>query len=246
MGYSRRNDLAVIILAAGEGKRMKAGGAKVLAELRGRPLLSYVIETSKKLSPAHLTVVVGHEKEKVMKRFQDEDVTFVIQAEQLGTGHAVSMAKEVLDSFTGTLIVLYGDVPLVSEKTIRNLFNHHCITSSSVTLLTAVVDNPYGYGRIVRSEEGRLLKIVEEKDAALEEKKISEVNTAVGCFELPDLWRILTMLKNDNKQGEYYLTDTVEIYIKEGARVEAVQAENPVEILGVNTSEDLANLERLL
>ena len=246
MENSRRNDLAVIILAAGEGKRMKIGGAKVLAELRNKPLLSYVIETSKKLSPAYITVVVGHDRDKVIERFHDEGVLFVIQADQLGTGHAVSMAKEVFDRFTGTLIVLYGDVPLISEKTLRNLFSHHRNTSARVTLLTAVIDNPFGYGRIIRNKDGRVLKIVEEKDAALEEKKISEINTGIGCFELPGLWRILPMLKNNNKQGEYYLTDTVELYINEVAHVEAIQAENPVEILGVNTSEDLENLERLL
>lgn len=246
-------DLAAIVLAAGKGVRMRsdlpdrqAGLPKVFHPMAGKPMLSYVLETVQKLSPAKILVVVGHQREMIMDYYKDWPVTFVTQAEQLGTGHAVMQAEPYLKDFSGKVLVLAGDVPLLSEKTLRQLVEFHIKNKAALTDLTAVLEDAGNYGRVVRKENGEVQKIVEKKDASPEELKIKEINTGTFCFDSRELFPALKEVRSENAQKEYYLTDTLHIMKAKGLPVFAFPAPDPSETLGINTREELLEMEKRL
>jgi bifunctional UDP-N-acetylglucosamine pyrophosphorylase/glucosamine-1-phosphate N-acetyltransferase len=227
--------LTVVILAAGEGKRMRSRQPKVLHPLCGRPLIAYPLRASHAL--ADRFVVVAPPDTPTLRDALAPDVRVVEQRERLGTGHAVLQAKG--ECGEGTILVLPGDMPLISAETLERLVKHHRDTGAAATMLTAVVDRPYGYGRVLR-QGGRVKRVVEERDATDDEKKVSEINTSVYCFEADRLWATLAEVKPDNDQGEYYLTDVIGILNRRGARVEGVPVADPREALGVNDRKQLA------
>jgi len=239
-------NLVAVILAAGKGVRMKSDLPKVFHEILGEPMLTYVLQSVKKLSPSKIFVVVGHQRQLIMDYYKDWPVTFVTQEEQLGTGHAVMQAEQFLKDFSGDVLVLAGDVPLLSEKTLRRLIDFHVKNRAAVTDLTAELPEAGNYGRVVRKENGEIVKIVERKDASPGELKIREINTGTFCFNKEALFAALKEVRADNAQKEYYLTDTVEILKKKGLPVFAFRAENPSETLGVNTKDELVAIEKIL
>jgi bifunctional UDP-N-acetylglucosamine pyrophosphorylase/glucosamine-1-phosphate N-acetyltransferase len=239
---SKDEKLTVLVLAAGKGKRMKSDIAKVLHEVAGRPMLSYVLDRTSELGAARAIVVVGHKKESVISMLPS-GVGHAVQEPQLGTGHAVMCAENLFRDTQGDILILYGDVPLITTPTIRSLLENHRTASNSGTILTAVLDEPAGYGRIVRKAEGGVDSIVEHKDAGPEELAIKEINTGICCFKIADLLAVLTEIKDDNAQGEYYITDAVGLMRSRGMRVGAVVAANPAETEGINTEEQRAAAE---
>ncbi|MGQ9646198.1 MAG: bifunctional UDP-N-acetylglucosamine diphosphorylase/glucosamine-1-phosphate N-acetyltransferase GlmU [Thermodesulfobacteriota bacterium] len=236
-----------IILAAGKGTRMRSDLVKVLHPLLGVPMLSYPIELSLKGIQAKKTiVVVGHQAEKIKETFPDPNIHFVLQEKQLGTGHAVLQALPFLESFSGAVLILCGDVPLVKPETLRSFRDTFWRNESNLSVLTAVVEDPSGYGRIVRGPTGWLERIVEEKDASEEEKLIREINTGIFCIKVSFLLDGLKEIGKENAQGEYYLTDLVEIGRRRGIRCSAHMVANPTEVMGINTRADLALANEVL
>lgn len=239
-------NLAVIILAAGKGSRMKSDLPKVFHEILGEPMLTYTLEAVKKLSPRDTLLVVGHKRDLIMDYYKDWELKFVIQDEQLGTGHAVMRAKPFLEDFKGTVLIVNGDVPLITDQTLQKLIDFHVNNKAAATDLTAVLDDAGNYGRIIRKENGEIVKIVEKKDASPDELKINEINTGTFCFDKEALYLALAEVKAENTQKEYYLTDTIEILQKKGLPVYAFRADDPNETLGVNTKEELVGIEKTL
>ncbi|KAF0158266.1 MAG: UDP-N-acetylglucosamine pyrophosphorylase [Syntrophaceae bacterium] len=229
-----------LILAAGRGTRMKSDMAKVLHVLNGKPLLYYSLEAARKSGARKIVVIIGHQSDKVREAFPDLDLVFVEQMPQLGTGHAVMQAKEALCDYKGLTVILCGDVPLLKPETIRSLINHHQDAQALVTVLTTEPPGPHAYGRIVKNHLGDILKIVEHRDATEAERKILEINTGIYCVDTPFLFAALAQVKNDNQQKEYYLTDIVEIARREGRKVHACLTVDYVEVMGINTLEELA------
>src|SRR4030067_1172563 len=227
--------IATIILAAGKGTRMKSDLVKVLHPLIGLPMLSYPIELSLNNINAQKTiVVVGHQADQIQERFKDLKIDFAIQKEQLGTGHAVLQAIPFLQSFSGTVLILCGDVPLVRRETLRSFIDTYRENGSTLSVLTAVVEDPFGYGRILRNPEGWLEKIVEEKDASEKERMVREINTGIFCVKASFLKEGLREIGKENAQGEYYLTDLVEIAKKKGVRCTAHIVADLSEVMVVN------------
>ena len=239
-------NLAAVILAAGKGTRMKSDLPKVFHEILGEPMLSYVIQTVQKLQPQKILVVVGHQRELITNYYKDWPVEFVVQTEQLGTGHAVQQAESALRGFDGNVLVLAGDVPLLKEATLTNLVAWHDQHRAAATDLTAELPDAQNYGRIVRGADGSLVKIVEKKDASPDELKIKEFNTGTFCFDAKALFAALKEVKAENTQKEYYLTDTIEIIRKKGLPVLAYKAADAGETLGINTKDELVAIEKLL
>ncbi|MGR5298200.1 bifunctional UDP-N-acetylglucosamine diphosphorylase/glucosamine-1-phosphate N-acetyltransferase GlmU [Vibrio mediterranei] len=231
---------SAVVLAAGKGTRMYSNKPKVLHTLAGKPMVKHVIDTCESLGSKNIHLVYGHGGEMMQSALQQEKVNWVLQADQLGTGHAVDQASSYLAE-DEKVLVLYGDVPLISEETIENLLDAQ--PTGGIALLTVVLDNPIGYGRIVR-KNGPVVAIVEQKDATEEQKLIKEINTGVMVATGGDLKRWLSGLSNDNAQGEYYLTDVIAAAHNEGRAVEAVHPINPIEVEGVNDRAQLARLER--
>ncbi len=239
------NRRAVIILAAGKGKRMKSDLPKVLHTVDGRSLIRILLDTLSLLNFDRTVVVVGYGGDLVERELAGLDVDIVWQKEQLGTGHAAMMAREALSDFAGTVMVALGDVPFLSVESIRRLFQVHEETGAAATCLSAVVDDPTGYGRVVRVDGSDLLKgIVEHEEASAETLKIKEINTGLFCFDKVRLFEALEKLDNNNTQGEYYLTDTVNIMHRLGLRVAVVEAQKPDEWRGVNSLQQLAQLAK--
>jgi bifunctional UDP-N-acetylglucosamine pyrophosphorylase/glucosamine-1-phosphate N-acetyltransferase len=232
-------NLDVVILAAGQGTRMRSRLPKVLQPLAGRPLLAHVMDMAAGLTDARLHVVYGHGGDQVPARFADRQVSWVEQAEQLGTGHAVEQAMPGIAA-DATVLVLYGDVPLVRSETADSLIE---AATRGVALLTVRMDDPTGYGRIVRDRDGRVTSIVEQKDADEDERSIDEVNTGLMAAPADRLRDWLSRLDNANAQGEFYLTDIVALAVADGVPVEAVQAGDPEEVMGVNDKVQLAEAE---
>ncbi|MBN6730312.1 bifunctional UDP-N-acetylglucosamine diphosphorylase/glucosamine-1-phosphate N-acetyltransferase GlmU [Burkholderia multivorans] len=232
----------IVILAAGTGKRMRSALPKVLHPVAGRPLLSHVIATARTLQPSRLVVVVGHGAEQVRAAVAAPDIQFAVQAEQLGTGHAVRQALPLLDPAQPTL-VLYGDVPLTRASTLQRLID--AARDGRYGILTVTLDDPTGYGRIVRDASGFVTRIVEQKDATPDELKIAEINTGIIVTPTAQLAMWLGALKNENAQGEYYLTDVVELAIEAGFEIVTAQPDEEWETLGVNSKAQLAELERI-
>jgi bifunctional UDP-N-acetylglucosamine pyrophosphorylase/glucosamine-1-phosphate N-acetyltransferase len=236
---------AAVILAAGKGKRMKSDLPKVLHPIHGRPLIRYLLDRFMPIGFNPLVLVVGHKAEMVREELADYNVKFVLQAEQLGTAHAVQMAEPVLGSFDGTTLVAAGDVPFLSRETVENLFEIHARTKAAATCLSAVFDDPTGYGRIVRRPGTDFIKdIVEHKDASPEILRIQEINSGTFCFDNKLLFETIREIGCDNAQGEYYLTDAVKILHGKGYPVAVVKASNPDEVRGVNSLDQLELLAR--
>lgn len=232
--------LSIVILAAGQGKRMNSNLPKVLQPLAGQPLLAHVLQTAHALQADAIHVVYGHGGEQVRAAFANESIQWALQAEQLGTGHALAQAMPAI-SDEQTVLVLYGDVPLTQAQTLQPLLD--AATRGSVGLLSVKLADPTGYGRIVRNAAGNVVRIVEHKDANTKERAIDEANTGLLASTAAQLRRWLSQLKNDNAQGEYYLTDIVTMAVRDGVNVEAVLAPDEAEVLGVNDRIQLAEVE---
>ncbi|HEV2835047.1 MAG TPA: bifunctional UDP-N-acetylglucosamine diphosphorylase/glucosamine-1-phosphate N-acetyltransferase GlmU [Pyrinomonadaceae bacterium] len=236
-------------MAAGLGTRMKSRRAKVLHELAGRPLIAHVVRTAQSLDPETILVVVGHQAEEVEQAALAEVgelASFVVQEKQRGTGDAVESARARFEATDSLVLVLSGDVPLIRAETLRNLIQHHRATGAACSILAVRLENPTGYGRIVRDEQGNFQKIVEQKDATEEERKVREINSGIYCFEAADLFRALKRVEPKNEQGEYYLTDVAEIILSTGRKVEVFTHSDPREVSGINTRAELAEFENLL
>ena len=240
----KENKFCALILAAGKGTRMKSEKAKVLHVLNGKPLLHYSIEAAKAVGAEKIVAVIGHQAETVREAFAGSDCFFVEQNPQLGTGHAVLQAKDLLADYDGLTVILCGDVPLLKSSTIKSLVDHHVASEAVVSVLTTIPPPPHAYGRIVKDDKGNVLKIVEHKDATDEEKKIGEINTGIYCVETKFLFAALGKITNNNQQKEYYLTDIIEIAVREGRKVKALIADDYVEVMGINTLEELARAEK--
>jgi len=242
--------LDILILAAGLGTRMKSGLAKVLHKLGGRPIIAHVCRTAALLEPRRTYVIVGHQADEVQaaveKELGGEQAGLVNQTEQRGTGDAVMAARDVLASTNSTVLILSGDVPLVRAETLRALIEKHLADKASCTILSVRLENPSGYGRVVRDEAGNFQKIVEQKDATEDERQIREINAGIYCFDNEKLFRALERVRPTNSQGEYYLTDVPGILRDEGEQVALYQHHDAREVSGVNTRAELAEFENLL
>ena len=237
--------MKAIILAAGKGTRMNSDLPKVVLKVNGKCLINWVLDLAKQVGAEESIVVIGYKGEEVKKCLQGCDCEFVWQKEQLGTGHAVMMAKEKLFDYNGDVLILYGDVPALTEKTVNKLISVHKESDAVVTILTAELDNPGSYGRMLR-KDGKVIGIKEAKDASEEELMIKEFNSGIYIVDNNLLLYALDLLKNDNKQEEYYLTDIVEIAHAEGKKISAYITSNADEVEGVNTIEQLDKMEQIL
>jgi len=240
-----KTNRAAIILAAGKGKRMKSDLPKVLHTIHGRPMIKILLDRLLAMEFDKLVVVIGHKAELVRKELAGYPVSLVLQEKQLGTGHAVEMTREVMAGFDGTTLVAAGDVPFLSRRSIERLFEVHRRTGAAATCLSAIFDDPGGYGRIIRDGASDFLKaIVEHKDATPEQLAIREINSGTFCFDNRLLFEAVGQIGCDNAQGEYYLTDAVEILHRRGLPVAVVTADDPDEVRGVNSAEQLETLAR--
>lgn len=233
-----------VIMAGGLGKRMDSSLPKVLHEVCGRPLVYYVIQLAKRIGSERVILVIGYKRDLVIEVTKDAGVEWAIQEKQLGTGDAVKSARNSLLGYQGDVLVLSGDVPLLREESVLDAWEVHKSSRASVTVFTFMPGNPHGYGRIIRGGNGELLKIVEQEDVKGDEMEVREVNGGIYFFKAPDLFSALEKITNDNKAGEYYLTDTVAILGSEGRRLSAYMVKDPLEMAGVNDPEQLKELER--
>lgn len=238
--------LAVVVLAAGKGKRMKSSRAKVLQPLKNKPLLNYVLESLVPLNPDYSVVVVGFQSESVKETFSDRGLIFVEQKEQLGTGHAAQQAKLTLRDFSGDVLVVCGDMPFIKSKTLIDLVNRHREKGAVCTVLTLKTSEKNDFGRIIRDGKGVVSKIVEYKDTSEDEKKVDEFNSGVYCFDKYLFFKALESICDNNIQKEYYLTDTIEYIVKNYILVETLQIRDTVQLLGINTQEDLHLADKIL
>lgn len=245
--------LDVLVLAAGLGTRMRSNLAKVLHKLDGRPLINHVCQTATALAPRKIYVVIGHQgedvKRAVLEELTAENADFAWQTEQLGTGHAVNSARQFLENVESTLLVLSGDVPMIRVETLAALVQKHHThrgRGAACTILTVNLNDPTGYGRVVRDSEGLFSKIVEQKDASDEEKQVKEINSGIYCFNTKKLYAALSRVKNNNAQGEYYLTDVPALLREEGEDVALYRHNDSHEIEGINNRVQLAEMERIL
>jgi len=236
---------SAIILAAGEGKRMKSKNSKVTHKVCGKPIIQWVDRAVKKAGVDERIIIVGHKAEQV-KDCMGDNVLYALQSEQLGTGHAVIQAQEHLAGKSGVVMVLCGDTPLITEETLLGALKQHSDSGNAATVITAILNDPTGYGRIVRGKSGEVIKIVEHKDASQDEKQICEINSGMYCFTIEHLLSALSKISNNNSQGEYYLTDTLEILLKEGHKIGAYITKDANEILGINDRVQLAQAEEIM
>ncbi|HWK22909.1 MAG TPA: bifunctional UDP-N-acetylglucosamine diphosphorylase/glucosamine-1-phosphate N-acetyltransferase GlmU [Ureibacillus sp.] len=238
-------NIYAVILAAGQGTRMKSKLYKVLHPVCGKPMVEHVVENIQTLNVNRIVTVVGHGAEKVKEQLGDKS-EYVLQEQQLGTAHAVIQAENILSTLEGTTLVVCGDTPLIQPETMKALFEHHNNQKAKATILTAVADNPTGYGRIIRDTNGQVAQIVEQKDATPEQQQVTEINTGTYCFDNKALFDALKLVNNENAQGEYYLPDVIEILQKQGEIVSAYTCDNFDETLGVNDRVALAQAEELM
>lgn len=240
-----KNNIAVIILAAGEGTRMKSGTPKVLHPICGRPMLGYVSDLVEELRIPKVIAVLGHQHRQV-KKFLQPTIKVVIQRKLLGTADAVRVAQGALRGFKGTLLVLYADNPLLKKETIKQLLKHHTENNSDATLLTVRLENPRGYGRILRDKYSSICGIVEEKDTDDYQRDIKEINTGIMCFNKNKLYAALKHVRTNNRKREYYLTDVIGIFYKKGHSVDGVRISDVDEALGINSRADLAKANKIM
>ncbi len=240
------SDLHVVILAAGKGTRMKSVRPKVLHHVAGRPMIDYVLRAAASLNPATTTVIVGHMKESLRQGLAAyPGLSFATQEPQLGTGHALLQAAPVLEGKTGVVLLLSGDVPLLKRHTLARLLEAHEQSAAAATVLTAIVEQPYGYGRIVRLR-GQISRIVEERDASPAQRKLKEINSGIFAFSLGPLFGALRGLARGNAQGEYYLTDLVSMFQRQKLGVDTVPLDDPNEIRGINSRSELAEASKIV
>lgn len=237
--------VAAIILAAGKSTRMKSKTPKPLHHVCGIPMTQHIIGACREAGVARIVVVVGHEAERVKKGLGDE-VEYALQSNPKGTGDAVRSAESLLKDWQGSILVLAGDVPLLPAENLRSLIAHHQATDAAMTLMTMEMKNPFGYGRIARDEAGRVLRIVEQKDANTQEQALTECNPSLYAFKGSALWDSLTKITPKNAQGEYYFTDTLQILNEQSAKIEALTGVDPQNVLGVNSRVELAEVTTIL
>ena len=241
------NKLLLLILAAGKGTRLKSSLPKVLHVLAGKSLIEHVIEASLPLEPYQTFIVVGHGSERVKTKLAGlPAVSFLEQVPQLGTGHAVQLAAPLLRQHQGSVLILSGDVPLISTSSLRKIIRIHEDTGSSATLLSTLLEDPTGYGRVLRDSQGNVERIIEEKDASAQEKQLKEINAGIYCFKINGLCEVIGLLSAENSQKEYYLTDCVALLRGLNKHVSATVCEDPAEVSGINSRLDLARLERIV
>lgn len=235
-----------IILAAGEGTRMKSKKPKVLHELFHKPMIYHVIKAAQSCNTEALCVVVGHKADQVKQAIEKiENISFALQEQQLGTGHAVMQAGEFIEE-DKNILILYGDTPLITKESLQQLLDFHKKEQNSVSIVSAIVENPAGYGHIIRDKNGNFVKNIEHKDASEEQKQIKEINTGIYCFQGAALKKALSELKNDNVQGEYYLPDTLEIILQHGGKVNALVTEDVTAFFGINSRVQLAEATAIM
>lgn len=245
MGGSLMSNIYAVILAAGQGTRMKSKLYKVLHPVCGKPMVEHVVNHVQSVGVNRIVTIVGHGAEKVREQLGEQS-EYALQAEQLGTAHAVEQAKSILENLEGTTLVICGDTPLIRPETMQALLEHHNTNQAKATILTAIAEDPTGYGRVLRGEDGQVNQIVEQKDATIEQQKVTEINTGTYCFDNKSLFDALTKVNNDNAQGEYYLPDVIEILKNEGEIVSAYVTSDFNETLGVNDRFALSQAETLM
>ena len=233
-------DTAVVIMAAGKGKRMKSNLPKVLHNLAGKPILNYVFDTVDQLEAKRKILIVGYKSDHIRELIGDK-IEYIEQKEQLGTAHAVLQTKKLLSDFKGDVLILSGDVPFLTVKILKKLLKYHQFNNFYCTLVSTILKTPKGYGRIIRGKKGEIKGIIEEVDLSADKKKITEVNSGIYCFNKDKLFQALEKITPDNKQGEYYLTDSVEILLKEGLTVGNIIVKDYSEVLGINSRLDLTD-----
>jgi bifunctional UDP-N-acetylglucosamine pyrophosphorylase/glucosamine-1-phosphate N-acetyltransferase len=238
--------LVALILTAGEGKRMKSSIPKVLHPILGQPIISYVVEEVKKVSPENIVLVVGYGSDDVKKALQSDRLSYVSQSRQLGTADAVMSSRRKLDGYEGTIAILCGDSPLIRHETLRKFINTHKKSKSLLSILTAKVSNPYGYGRVIRDGSGKITAIVEEKDATPSQRIVNEINSGMYCVETGFLWKALDQIDKKNNQEEFYLTDIVGIASRSGIEVTGFNLNVEEEIIGINNRVELSHAEELM
>lgn len=241
-------DLLSIILAAGKGSRMKSDKIKVLHPVAGKAIIKHVINTLDGLN-TKIVNVIGHQKEEVQAELEDLDqwdLNYVIQSEQLGTGHAVQQAENYIEKHSGPVLILYGDTPLLRKETIAEFVKEHQQSNADLTVMTAILDDPSGYGRIIKDEQDNLTAIMEEKDSSSEIKSIKEINSGVNCIDCKLLKDFLANMNNNNAQGEYYLTDIIEFAVQKGKQVNTYTVQDSDEIIGINTRKQQVEAEKIL
>jgi bifunctional UDP-N-acetylglucosamine pyrophosphorylase/glucosamine-1-phosphate N-acetyltransferase len=243
-----KTTLSVLILAAGQGTRMKSSRPKMLHEISGRWMVLYALDTVYRLKPAKTYLLLGHRAEEIRDALQNEKVRFLLQKEQKGTGHAVLCAVKAIPKkdLKGTLLVINGDAPLLTAATLGKLVKRHDRSEAALSLLTCRLDHPFGYGRLVRDPQGRPQKIVEEKNASEEQKRLNEVNAGMYCLSLPEALPMLKQLRPAEKTGELYITDLLAIALGKGLGVSTVSTASPEEIMGVNSRQDLSAVQKIL
>ena len=239
------NKLSVIIMAAGKGTRMESSIPKVLHKLSGDTLLNHVIKTASKLSPDNIVVIIGYKLELVKESVSSNKILYSIQENQYGTGHAVMQAKNHLKEFEGNTLVLSGDVPLIKASTLSSLINKHQSGGFDASMLTADMEKPDGYGRVVRDLDGNLKKVQEHKDCNTGELEINEINSGIYIFNNQKLFELLPKLDNNNQQAEYYLPDVLSMIVTDNGKIGLEKIKNNDEIQGVNTLEQLSYLENI-
>ena len=237
-------ELRVVILAAGKGTRMNSELPKVLHKLQGKPLIDYVIDQSELLNPKEIILVVGFKKDYIIEHTAKRiNLKYATQMKQLGTGHAVLQTSELLKNKKGHILILYGDVPNIKASTLQPIIDDHILTNRDLTLITAEIDDPAGYGRIIRDKNGSLLKIVEEKDCNDYEKKIKEWNPGIYIFKIPEVFEVLNNISTNNASKEYYLTDAIGIAQQSNMQIKAIKIADSNEVIGVNRTYQLEKLE---
>ena len=237
-------ELRVVILAAGKGTRMNSELPKVLHKLQGKPLIDYVIDQSELLNPKEIILVVGFKKDYIIEHTAKRiNLKYATQMKQLGTGHAVLQKSELLKNKKRHILILYGDVPNIKASTLQPIIDDHILTNRDLTLITAEIDDPAGYGRIIRDKNGSLLKIVEEKDCNDYEKKIKEWNPGIYIFKIPEVFEVLNNISTNNASKEYYLTDAIGIAQQSNMQIKAIKIADSNEVIGVNTTYQLEKLE---
>ena len=243
MDSNNKNALAVTILAAGKGTRMESDLPKVLHKVGGKPMVSHVIQRAVELGAEKIVSIIGYQHELVKETIGNEPTQFAIQLEQLGTGHAVLQCGSQLSEFDGSVLVLSGDVPLISFNTLQNLLEIHNTSATKATLLSAIMEDATGYGRIIRNSQGNLDRIVEHKDANEDELNVNEMNAGIYVFDCKTLFELLPQVGNNNSQGEYYLPDVLSLILDRGGKVAIEKTNNITEIQGVNTVQQLKDLD---
>jgi len=237
-----KRPLAIAILAAGKGTRMNSSIPKVLHKINNKPMILSVVDLSKELNPEKLITIVGYKKNLVMEALKNNNIIFVTQKEQKGTAHAIQQCNKELENFDGNLLILSGDVPLITKNTIDSLLSVHCLNNSKASMLTTLFEDPTGYGRIVRNSNNKFKKIIEHKDATNEELNIKEINAGVYIFDSKTLFKKINLIKNKNTQKEYYIVDIFNFLKLD--EISVFRTKNSTEIAGVNTKNQLLKLSQ--